>query len=77
MNTNESPGAPAQNQVDQYKQSYGHLAFIHQKLLTTQFYPEEFSSADSALKFITAMANELAQKIDELTPKESVNVETN
>lgn len=39
------------------------LAFIHQKLLTVQFYPEEFKQADAALKIVAQMASELDSQL--------------
>lgn len=56
--------------LDSLKQTYQHLAFIHNKFLTTQFYLEEMKQADSVMKFITELANKIAQQIEELTPKE-------
>lgn len=40
------------------------LSFLHQKLLTTHFYPEEFQVADAALKFVESLAKELSAKIN-------------
>ncbi|WP_374028321.1 hypothetical protein ACES2J_08290 [Bdellovibrio bacteriovorus] len=56
--------------IEQLKETYTHLAFIHQKLMASQFYPEEFTQADKSIKFLTEMANKLAEQI-EATEKES------
>lgn len=52
--------------VEQLKLTYRHLAFIHQKLMSTTFYLEEIQQADAAARFITDLANKVAKDIDAL-----------
>lgn len=49
--------------VDVKKATLSSLVFIHQKLVATAFYPEEFASADRALKLIVEMAQGLDTQI--------------
>lgn len=39
------------------------LVFIHNKLVATQFYPEEFAEADKSLRLIKDMAEKLNEEI--------------
>ena len=58
-----------QEKLDELKKVYQNLSFIHNKLLTTAMYLEEFPIADAAMKWLTAFANGVAQEIEALTPK--------
>lgn len=55
--------------LDQLQATLHALAFIHQKLTTTRFYPEEFKSADQALKMIIEMAGRVSEDVVAATPK--------
>lgn len=39
------------------------LAFIHNKLKTIQFYPDEFESAHKALNLVAAMATKIDEEL--------------
>ncbi len=58
-----------QERIEALKQTYSHLAFLHQMLLSTQFYLEELQTADAVTKFITSMANKIAEEITSLQPQ--------
>ena len=62
--------------IEQLKVTYQHLAFIHSKLMASQFFAEEFLQADASIKFITEMANKIGEEIEkreqELVQQESV-----
>lgn len=60
MTQEQQPAAPAPSAEEGALQC---LAFIHQKLLITQFYPEQFAMADKSLKFIEALAKDLGEKV--------------
>lgn len=49
--------------IELLKDTYQNLAFIHQKLLATTFYPEDFTQADKSIRFLTEMANKIAEDI--------------
>lgn len=52
------------NSIQDLKDTYQKLAFIHNKMLGLQFYPEEFQVCDAAMKMLTKMCNDLAADID-------------
>lgn len=52
--------------IDQLKETFTNLAFIHQKLMGSTFYPEDFVQADKSIKFLTAMANQITEDIQAL-----------
>ena len=41
------------------------LVFIHNKLIASQFYPEEFAEADKSLRLIKDMAEKLNAEVQE------------
>lgn len=47
-------------------ESLQNLSFIHNKLLTTSFYPEEFKNADKALRMIESMAKKIDASLVEM-----------
>lgn len=51
--------------MDDKKLALKVFAFIHNKLLTIQFYPEEFDIADKSLKLIEVMAKQLQADLKE------------
>lgn len=61
--------------IDELKETYQNLAFIHQKLMASRFYPEDFKQADISIKFITEMANKIAEDI-EIKTKSSQETES-
>lgn len=58
--------------IEQKKKTLNILAFIHQKLLATHFYPEEFVAADASLEMI----GEMAKRLDEELQKEILSTAT-
>jgi hypothetical protein len=57
------------NDLDQLKKALANVAFIHHKMVTTQFYPEEFNQAKDSLEWIQSFAKELDEKILDLDPE--------
>lgn len=50
--------------ITQLKEAYQNLAFIHQKLMASTFFPEDFTQADKSIKFLTEMANKISEDIE-------------
>lgn len=53
--------------LEQLKFTLDKLAFIHQKLTTVQFYPEEFKQADASIRLIIEMAEKVSADVQALT----------
>jgi hypothetical protein len=57
--------------LNQLKKLHAQYVFIHQALTQRlQYYPDEFEIAKDAVQTITAMANNLSDKIQSMLPPE-------
>ena len=63
------------SEVDKMKQNLNALAFMHQKMLTTAFFPEEFEVVKQSLELVATLAKELDAKIIEADPEIKARVE--
>ena len=60
--------------LEQLKQTYARLAFVHQIITqSTSYRAEEFKIADEAIRMITDMANKLSDDIKAQLPKEETD----
>lgn len=57
-------------ELESMKRVLNTLAFIHQKMVATQFYPEEFESVKVSLEWIQNFAKDLDKKIMAQTKEE-------
>lgn len=74
----ENSQSPSEVSIETKKQTLNTLAYLHQKLLSVQFFPEEFAEADKVLKLVMSMAKQLDAEIqaDPLLQSESLNATT-
>lgn len=74
--TQEAQEIPVnKKEIESLKKVLNTVAFIHHKLVTTSFYPEEFEAAKHGLEWLQKFATELDEKIIELDPELKKKVE--
>lgn len=69
METNKDNQKKDNQKVEDLKRVLQIVAFTHHKLLTTQFYPEEFENGKSSLEWLQSFAKKIDQQIIELDPE--------